>query len=395
MTLSKKWAIWKSDYDQSSCAYLRSRKRGSEVEREGWAGTGRSEDPTPVGSLSDKGEEKDRGPRATSGTLAWVPRWWGHLWGHTRGQLGENQEFEYMKVQEARSPRLLVFWNLGERSAACTHLKWRRPGKRWVTSGWKASLQLRATPSCLALAKPLPHPALPDSSSGHVHSQVPFSAVRPPPWNLGPREQAWGCGWGGPGSSLPRQPRQGQWDPRGGWMFVQMTCLWPSLSLLMLLASPCWFWLGGSQFCCWIWEPWGWGWTELPLTIPTQDGSSPFPPIPLDFIFSHTQLYYRMLASQSLKGPRASLIQCLLFWMKKLRPRGRKGLAQGHPSRWGQKIQTSSHVAQGSETTLQTSASLVAVLFGTGQFSFFELAIVTFSSPREAADSDGLSAFTV
>ena len=121
----------------------------------------------------------------------------------------------------------------------------------------------------------------------------------------------------------------------------------------------------------------------------------PLPPVPLDFIFSHTQLYYRMLASQSLKGPQASLIQCLLFWMKKLRPRGRKGLAQGHPSRWGQKIQTSSHVAQGSETTLQTSASLVAVLFGTGQFSFFELATVTFSSPREAADSDGLSAFTV
>lgn len=220
MTLSKKWAIWKSDYDQSSCAYLRSRKRGSEVERGGWARTGGSEDPKPMGSLSDKGEEKDRGSGITSGTLAWVPRWWGHLWGHRRGQLGESQElclgnveFECTKVQEARSPRLLVFWNLGEQSAACTHLRWRLSGKHWVTSGWKASLQLRATPSCLALAKPSPHPALPDSSSGHVHSQVPFSAVRPPPWNLRPSEQAWGCGWGGPGSSLPRPTPAGPMGP--------------------------------------------------------------------------------------------------------------------------------------------------------------------------------------
>lgn len=32
----------------------------------------------------------------------------------------------------------------------------------------------------------------------------------------------------------------------------------------------------------------------------------PLPPVPLDLIFSHTQLYYRMLASQSWKGPPAS-----------------------------------------------------------------------------------------
>lgn len=84
-----------------------------------------------------------------------------------------------VEIQEARSPRLLVFWNLGERSGLekqePQHIQnGDHPRKLCVTSGWKASLQLRATPSCLALVRASPHPALPDSSSGHVHSQVPF-----------------------------------------------------------------------------------------------------------------------------------------------------------------------------------------------------------------------------
>lgn len=51
--------------------------------------------------------------------------------------------------------------------------------------------------------------------------------------------------------------------------------------------------------------------------------------------------------------------------------------------------------AQGSKTVLHTPAALVAVLFGKRRSSLSEPAAVTFSSPGEAADSDGLSAFTV
>lgn len=58
-------------------------------------------------------------------------------------------------------------------------------------------------------------------------------------------------------------------------------------------------------------------------------------------------------------------------------------------------MQVSQLAAQGSKTVLHTPAALVAVLFGKRRSSLSEPAAVTFSSPGEAADSDGLSAFTV
>lgn len=51
----------------------------------------------------------------------------------------------------------------------------------------------------------------------------------------------------------------------------------------------------------------GLGLNRASFSSSNQGWFQPLPPVPLDLIFSHTQLYYRMLASQSWKGPLASL----------------------------------------------------------------------------------------
>lgn len=263
------------------------------MEERGWAQDRRLRGtPSLWGVSQTKGEERQRDPRELllePWLSASVMR---HLWGGHRegGQqerarvvLGERWD-SGLQVQEARS-QAAGFWNLGEQSAACTHLRWRLSGKHWVTSGWKASPSTESHPQLPGLSEALASPSPSwQLRRGHVHSRFPSQQLG---LTLKPQAKRAKLGVVAEGArqqSTPAQPGRAN-GTLEGWMLLRWHVYDPASPYSYFLASPCWFWLGGSQFCCWIWEPWGWGWTELLCDSTTQDGSSPFPH-PLDFIFS-------------------------------------------------------------------------------------------------------------
>lgn len=115
-----------------------------------------------------------------------------------------------------------------------------------------------------------------------------------------------------------------------------------------------------------------------------QGWFQPLPPVPLDLIFSHTQLYYRMLVSQGWKGPPASSCPAAPSLDEDVEAQREAGTCPRSPSRERPKLQVSRLPelcrASGSETALQPPAPLVAVLFGKGQLSLLEPATVTLLS---------------
>lgn len=142
------------------------------------------------------------------------------------------------------------------------------------------------SPSPFLTARARPQPGFPSQQLG-LHPETPGQASKLGVVAEGPRQQ-----------STPANPWQGQWDPRGaGCLCRHMLATQPLIMLAFLL-----IWLGGSQSLLLDLGALGLGLNRASFNDSNQDGLSPFP-IPLDFIFSHTQLYYRMLASQSLKGP--------------------------------------------------------------------------------------------
>lgn len=173
-----------------------------------------------------------------------------------------------------------------------------------MTSGCGTSLQLRATLGCLALVGPWAHPVLPDSSSEHVHSQVSLlssqaSTLKPwaKPVNLGlwlrgPQQQ----------SPPPAGPMGSQ---RGLDVCADDMCMAQPL-LTHAFGLPSLILVGWVPVLLLDLGALGLGLNRASFNSSNQGWFQPLPPAPLDLIFSHTQLYYRMPASQGQKGPPAS-----------------------------------------------------------------------------------------
>lgn len=159
MTLFKKWAIWKSDYDQSSCAYLRPRKRGSEVEREGWARTGHSEDPFLWGVSQTQVKRKTEDQESF---LEPWPEWLGG------GAISESAEED--RLEKTKS----CAWGTSSWNA------WGDPGSQVPQAA--GFLGLGRTVSSLHTFK---METIPESPGSHQGGRPPFSWEPPPaawPW---------------------------------------------------------------------------------------------------------------------------------------------------------------------------------------------------------------------
>lgn len=146
--------------------------------RGGWARTGGSEDPKPVGV------SQTRVKRKTEDQELLLEPWPECLSdgaiseGIERGQLGEprvvlgNVEFECTKVQEARSPRLLWFSGTWGNSPAALHTS-----KMETVRKALGYIRVEGLPSAEShlqlpgLGEALASPALPDSSSGGARPQ--------------------------------------------------------------------------------------------------------------------------------------------------------------------------------------------------------------------------------
>lgn len=147
-----------------------------------------------------------------------------------------------VEIQEARSlPKAVGFLELGGavragEAGASADLKWRPSQKALRDIRMEGLPSAESHPQLSGLGEALASPG-PSCRLLGARPQPGFPSMRP---GLHPETpgQASKLGVVAEGPSRSLLPRQGQWDPRGGWMFVQMTCLWPDLSLLMFLASP-------------------------------------------------------------------------------------------------------------------------------------------------------------
>lgn len=150
----------------------------------------------------------------------------------------------------------------------------------------------------------MPHPALPDSSSGHVHSQVSLlrsQASTLKPWAKQVSLELW---LRGPQQQLP--PPAGPMGPQRGLDVCADDMFMAQPLLTHAFGFPSLIWVGWIPVLPLDSGALGLGLNRAPFNRSNHGWFQPLPPVPLDLIFSHTQLYYRMLASQGWKGPPAS-----------------------------------------------------------------------------------------